>query len=135
VNELFERGFRRNRLPPLSIEGMACASADDFSARFSLAVRDGTITDIRFRATVCATLVAYCELAAELAAGQPLDAVRAVSALSLVSALPGVPALKRDRAVLTAAAFRAALAAADSFALNRPGATDEGRLHLRHATP
>jgi hypothetical protein len=114
VSELFERGFRRNRLPPLAIEGMPCTNADEFTARFSLAVTDGKISDIRFRASVCATLIAYCELIAELTTGSNLDIARALSAADLVATLAGVPALKRDRAVLATAAFRAALAAAET---------------------
>jgi NifU-like protein involved in Fe-S cluster formation len=112
VSELFERGFRRNRLPPLPVEGAECSGADGYSARFSLAVADGKIAGIGFRASSCATLIAYCELIAELAPGFRLEIARGLTAANLVETLPGVPALKRERAVLAVAAFRAALVAA-----------------------
>jgi hypothetical protein len=58
----------------------------------------------------CATLIAYCEFIAELVPGARLDIMTALAAADLVEAVPGVPALKRGRAVLAIAAFRAALA-------------------------
>ena len=38
VSELFERGFRRNRLAPLAVEGAPCTDAEGNVARFSLDV-------------------------------------------------------------------------------------------------
>jgi NifU-like protein involved in Fe-S cluster formation len=110
VSELFERGFRRNRAAPLPIEGTPCTDSDGNSARFSIDVADGKIAGIGFRASSCATLIAYCELIAEIARGFRLEIARELTAANLVEALPGVPALKRHRAVLALAAFRAALA-------------------------
>jgi NifU-like protein involved in Fe-S cluster formation len=132
---LFERGFRRNRSAPLPIEGDECAGVDGHTARFSLAVADDKIAAIGFRASSCATLIAYCEYIAEVAAGFRLDLAKALTARDLVEALPGVPALKRDRAVLAVAAFRAALAEATTDIVNDRGERDESRLHLRHPAP
>jgi NifU-like protein involved in Fe-S cluster formation len=112
VSELFERGFRRNRAAPLPIEGAAFTDADGNSARFSLDVTGATIAGISFRASSCATLIAYCEYLAEVTTGFRLDIANAFTPTSLVEALPGVPPLKRSRAVLAVAAFRAALAQA-----------------------
>jgi NifU-like protein involved in Fe-S cluster formation len=114
VSELFERGFRRNRTAPLTIEGAAFADADGNTARFSVDVTGDTIAGVSFRASSCATLIAYCEYLAEVTSGFRLDIASAFTAASLVEALPGVPALKRARAVLAVAAFRAALAQASN---------------------
>src|SRR5262245_28336806 len=112
VSELFERGFRRNRAAPLPIEGATFTDADDNAARFSVSITGATIAGVSFRASTCATLIAYCEYLAEVTPGFRLDIATAFTATSLVEALPGVPALKRARAVLAITAFRAALAQA-----------------------
>jgi NifU-like protein len=114
VSELFERGFRRNRSAPLPIEGAAFTDPDGNTARFSVNVTGDTIAGVSFRASSCATLIAYCEYLAEVTSGFRLDIASAFTATSLVEALPGVPALKRTRAVLAVAAFRAALAQASN---------------------
>ena len=110
VSELFERGFRRNRAAPLTIEGAAFTDAEGNTARFSVDVTGETIAAVSFRASSCATLIAYCEYLADVMPGFRLDIASAFTATGLVEALPGVPALKRTRAVLAVAAFRAALA-------------------------
>jgi NifU-like protein involved in Fe-S cluster formation len=112
VSELFERGFRRNRTAPLSIEGAAFTDAEGNTARFSVSITGVTIAAVSFRASSCATLIAYCEYLAEVTPGFRFDIATAFTATSLVEALPGVPALKRARAVLAVTAFRAALAQA-----------------------
>jgi NifU-like protein involved in Fe-S cluster formation len=121
VSELFERGFRRNREAPRAIEGQSCADSDGQTARFSIDITDGIITAAVFRASSCATLIAYCEFIAESIAGARPDLAAALTAADLVAAVPGVPALKRVRAVLAVAAFRAALAAAPSVLDHQPG--------------
>jgi len=131
VTELFERGFRRNREAPRAIAGAACTGADDNTAAFSLDVTDGRILGIGFNVSCCATLIAYCEYIAQIAPGFRLVIARELTAANLVDSLPGVPALKRDRAVLAIAAFRAAvMAATDRF--QRGEIENESRLHLRH---
>jgi NifU-like protein involved in Fe-S cluster formation len=110
VSELVERGLRRNRAAPLPHEGAQLGDADGNAARFSIDVRDAAIADVGFRMTSCATLVAYGELIAETVAGMRIELANALSARDLVDALPGVPALKCERAVLALAAFRSALA-------------------------
>ena len=122
VSELFERGFRRSRTAPLPIEGAAFTDADGNTARFSVDVTDATIAGVNFGASTCVTLIAYCEYLAEVTPGFRLDIASAFNATSLVEALPGVPALKRARAVLAVAAFRAALAQArDRHSLQTEG--------------
>jgi NifU-like protein involved in Fe-S cluster formation len=133
VAELFERGFRRNREQPRAIVGAACAGAEDNTASFSLSVTNSRIDAIGFRASCCATLIAYCEYIAEIAPGFRLAIARELTAANVVDSVPGVPALKRDRAVLAIAAFRAAVLAADE--LQQGAITNESRLHLRHPAP
>ena len=138
VTELFERGYRRSRQAPLRIVGETCTGSEDISASFSLDVADGRIDAVSFRASCCATLIAYCEYIAEMAPGLNVGLARAFIAHDLIACVPGVPALKRDRAILAIAAFRAALMAAhemqqDEF--QQGAAPDEGRLHFRHPAP
>jgi len=114
ISELFERGYRRNRAAALSIEGTRHADAEGNTVGFSLDTADGRIAEVGFRATTCATLIAYCEYIAEIVPGFRLEIARELTAVQLVAAVPGVPALKQERAVLTIAAFRACLTAAQA---------------------
>jgi len=112
VSELLERGLRRNRQPALAVEGIACTDAEGNAARFSLDVTDDDrIAKVGFRASPCATLIAYSELVCELATGARRELAGGLTSQDLIAALPGVHPLKQARAVLALAAFRAALAA------------------------
>lgn len=111
VADLFERGFRRNRAAPLSIEGALRADAEGNAARFSVEIAQGKLAAVNFRATTCATLIAYCELIAELVPGMRAEMAKQLAARDVVEGLPGVPPLKHARAALAIEAFRAALAA------------------------
>ena len=133
VAELFERGFRRNREAPHAIVGAPCIGAEDNTLSFSLDVAEGRIARVGFHASCCATLIAYCEYIAEIAPGLSADLARAFTAQNLIACVPGVPAPKRDRAILAIAGFRAALMAAHP--LQQGTADDESRLHLRHPAP
>ena len=134
VAELFERGFRRNREAPRAVAGAPCTGAEDNTASFSLDVAEDRITAVGFQASCCATLIAYCEYIAEIVPGFRLAIAREMTAANLVDSVPGVPPLKRDRAVLAIAAFRGALlSAANEF--QRGESINESRLHLRHPAP
>ena len=136
VSELFDRGLRRSRQAPLAVQGETRRDANGFTASFSLTIDEGTLGKIGFKATTCITLVAYCELIAELSAGQDIAQAARLAPADLVAELPNVPALKRDRAPLAIAAFRDALAAASmSSSQSVQGEHHESRLHLRHAAP
>jgi len=114
VAELFERGFRRNRATPFNIEGGAINDAEGNTARFSLALNQSKLSELRFRVSSCTTLIAYCEALAELLHGRDAGLAAQFTPRELVAALPGVPALKQSRAVLAVAALRAALVAAQT---------------------
>jgi len=115
VSDLFDRGYRRNRFDPLPFEGAELRDTNDLTARFSLGLENGAIESARFRISTCITLIAYCELITELAAGKTVREAAALSEEELVAALPDVHPMKRDRASLAINAFRAALAAASRF--------------------
>ena len=113
VAELFERGYRRGRAAPFDIEGDAVTDAEGNSARFSIALDGTRLAEIRFRTSSCTTLIAYGEALAELLPGLDAGLAAQFTPVELVAALPGVPSLKQNRAVLAVAAFRAALLVAD----------------------
>jgi NifU-like protein involved in Fe-S cluster formation len=79
-------------------------------ARFGVQVAGGVVTAIGFRASPCVTLIAYCELAAERVAGQPLAAaVRTLQPGDLARTLPAVPPSRRGSAQLASRALLSAL--------------------------
>ena len=134
ISELFERGYRRNRAAPLSIEGARHADADGNTARFSLDAADGKIIGVGFRATTCATLIAYCEYIAEVVPGFRLEIAGADGA-QLVDSVPGVP-----RSSMTAPCSRSRFprqprGGVASIHIATEEARNEGRLHLRHPAP
>jgi hypothetical protein len=132
VSDCFDRGLRRNRLPPLEIEGPALRDANGLEARFSLTIEYGRIANVRFRVTSCVALVAYAEVLAEEAVVLSPQSAAAIAPSALIALLDGVPAFRRDRAGLATAALRAAILSATA---NPRESTDESRLHLRHAAP
>lgn len=134
VSELFDRGLRRSRQAPLAIAG-APHHLNGFTAAFSIDTDGGTLTGVRFKASTCITLVAYCELIAEMMAGETIAAALALAPADLVAELSDVPALKRDRAPLAIVAFREALASISSDYPITTGEQNESRLHLRHVAP
>ena len=113
ASELCDRGLRRNRLEPFELAGSTLHS-EGLAAQFSLQCRGPAIASVRFKVSTCATLLAYCELLAELAVECSIAEGGKFTAPLLVSELPGVPVYKRNRAALAVAAFRSALTRAGS---------------------
>ncbi|MEX0730400.1 MAG: iron-sulfur cluster assembly scaffold protein [Aquisalimonadaceae bacterium] len=111
VSTCFDRGRRRQRLPELPYGGRWIAGADQVGARFSVELSGHLLSDIRFRATTCITLVAYCELLCETARGMTPLAAMHLRAAQLVSTLPGVPEDKQDRAAIAITSLHSALVA------------------------
>lgn len=110
MSDYIERGLRRSRRPVLPVVGAAREDAGGRFARFSLLVEGEVITDVRFQASPCVTLVAYCEVAAEWVTGQTLPAaVRRIRPADLSTRLPLVPAAKRERALLASQALIATI--------------------------
>jgi hypothetical protein len=112
VADCMDAGLRNRRLPPLAVRGEPLASADGLQACFSLQRKGGAASELRFQCTSCTTLVAYCEALRRLCTGLPLERVARFRAADLVTALPGVPAVRQNRAALAVGALRAAVVAA-----------------------
>ena len=110
LSDYIDRGLRRSRAAaPVPLAPPCTDDAGRF-ARFGVQVTDGVVTAAGFRASSCATLLAYCEVAAERVSGLPLRAaIRSLQPSELASALPSVPVIKRDCAALAARALLAAL--------------------------
>jgi NifU-like protein involved in Fe-S cluster formation len=101
------RRARSTRPPELAAE---CLDEAGRFARFGVEVSGGVVTAVRFRASACTTLIAYCEVAAEHVSGLHLTAaISSFRVTHLTRALPSVPAIKHDRAGLAARALMAAL--------------------------
>jgi NifU-like protein involved in Fe-S cluster formation len=110
ISDYIDRGLRRARHTALPVVGAECQDEDGRTARFSVLVTNGIITDVGFRTTPCVTLVAYCEVAAERAGGKSVTgAFRGVLPADLARALPSVPPAKRGCARLASRALVAAL--------------------------
>jgi NifU-like protein involved in Fe-S cluster formation len=110
MSDYIDRGLRRIRSPMLPMVGAECQDDGGRVARFSLRVEGDVIADVRFRASPCVTLVAYCEVAAEWVTGQTLPvAARRIRPGDLALELPRVPPVKRDRALLASQALIATI--------------------------
>jgi hypothetical protein len=110
ISDYIDRGLRRRRAPPLPVRGETRWADDGRFARFSLRMERDVIADVSFDASTCATLVAYCELAAERVAGLDLHAaVRRICARDLADAMTTVPVAKRGLALLVSQALMGAI--------------------------
>jgi len=109
VSSCFDRGLQRSRGPDLPVAGDTCSDALGISVHFSFNVGNALIQQVKFRASTCVALVAYCELLAERVTGMTLrDAIR-VQPGDLVRDLPEVSPAKWDRAALCVRALRSAI--------------------------
>lgn len=110
MSDYIERGLRRARGPNLPTVGAVCRDDEGRFARFSVRMDGGRVAEVSFRATPCATLIAYCEVAAERIAGRaPTAAAGGLRPSDIADALPQVPEHKRDRARLAALALIATI--------------------------
>jgi hypothetical protein len=132
VSDCFDRGLRRNRLEPFAVTGETLTDPNALIAQFSLDLRGSEIAAVRFKVTSCVALVAYSEVLAEEAEKLSLQSAAAIDPKVLIDTLEGVPAFRRDRAILAVRALRAAI---QSAILQQSGDPNESRLHLRHPAP
>lgn len=110
MSDYIDRGLQRRRRASLPIAGAARSDEAGHFARFSLRLDHGVVTEVAFDASLCVTLIAFCEVAAERATGLAVRAAaQRVGPQALTAALPLVPASKRDRAFLAAQALAIAL--------------------------
>lgn len=131
VSDCFDRGLRRNRAEPFVLAGETLRDANGLEAQFSLKIENDLIEAARFKVTSCVALTAYAEVLAEEAEKLSLTSANAITPLTLIDLLEGVPLFRRDRANLAVAALRSAISIA---MLQQSGEPNESRLHLRHAT-
>ncbi|MDB5410827.1 MAG: NifU-like terminal protein [Rhodospirillales bacterium] len=117
VSDYLDRGLRRNRAGLRAVRGVVCRDRNDLSAHFSGDLVADTIRSIGFKVSPCATLLAYCEMLAELATGRSPTAAWNLTAADLAASLPEVPPPKRDRAILAVAALHSLLLHADQLAI------------------
>jgi len=110
MSDYIDRGQRRARAASPPVQAPECRDDEGRFARFGVQLTDGIVTAVGFRASPCATLIAYCEAAAERVSGRSLAAaLRALAPADLACALPAVPPAKHDRARLAARALLVAL--------------------------
>ncbi len=64
-------------------------------AQFALRVADGRIAGVQYRASTCATLLAYCQCLAELLRGRPLRQAARVTPWEVAERVLGVPPQSR----------------------------------------
>jgi NifU-like protein involved in Fe-S cluster formation len=107
--EYLMRGFRRNGGPLLAIVGRVAHDEDGRTAQFSVEVEDGVIKAVSFNVSTCATLIAYCECAAEGITGATLSQAVVLIPEQVIVALKGIPPHKYDCARLATTALRAAV--------------------------
>lgn len=105
VTEYFDLGRQRMTLDPLPLVGDERRSANGLTVRFSVRLEDGRVREVRYRASLCMALVAYCELVAELVTDRPLPAAARLTRADLVAGMPGIPVVRHDRATLAWTAF------------------------------
>jgi NifU-like protein involved in Fe-S cluster formation len=92
--------------------GEICRALDGAEVQFAVALDAGNVADVRYRASSCATLIAYAELLGDLVVGAPVAEAMRLSPDRLAEALPGVPGQRQDRAALVVRAWWSALARA-----------------------
>ena len=101
---------RRANGPLPGNAGEVVLANDGASIEVVAEVVDGRVADVVYRASSCATLVAYAEVLGEMVIGLELAEAMRITPQTLVSALPGVPIYRQERAVLTVRAWWSALA-------------------------
>lgn len=122
VHGCFDRGLRTRRLPALPVSGTPIATAYGLWACFSVRIENDTLADLRFQASACTTLIAYCQALVELSRHNTLGHAETLSGPALIQHLPGVPAVKHDRAILASAALKSVVATARSTITSTTGA-------------
>lgn len=110
LKDLFEAALRRPHARDFGNRaGRAADETQRLLVEIVLDVQDGVISHADFRATTCATLLAYCELLVRMVRGQRISEALRIRAEDLVDRVRGVPPCRQSRASLAVAALRAAL--------------------------
>lgn len=83
-----------------------------------LEVLNDVVAEADYRATTCATLLAYCELLSRMVRGKRTAEALGIRAQDLIQRVRGVPPYRHSRAALAIAALRAALTEVEKGAIN-----------------
>lgn len=101
---------RRSSEPLPASGGELVTGMDGAGVQVLAEVAAGRVAAFTYRASSCATLVAYAEVLGELVVGlRPAEAMQ-ITPERLIAALAGVPVYRQERAVLVARAWWSALA-------------------------
>ena len=73
-------------------------------------VKDGVITDVKFKTFGCGSAIATSSMATELIKGKPIEEAMTLTNAAVAEALDGLPAYKMHCSVLAEEAIKAALA-------------------------
>ncbi|MEZ0295282.1 MAG: iron-sulfur cluster assembly scaffold protein, partial [Candidatus Methylacidiphilales bacterium] len=77
--------------------------------KISLKIKDGIVTDARFKTFGCGSAIASSSMATELIKGRTLEEVKSFSNEEVVEALGGLPPVKIHCSVLAEEALKAAI--------------------------
>lgn len=108
VDQLFQKALRRHR-DSFSHSGPLISDSDGAAVQFSVVVEDGVIASIDYRATTCITLVAVAEAIRDELQGASLERAGALTADTVLEALPGIPPARRSRIDVAVRALQEAL--------------------------
>ena len=75
-----------------------------------LKIKDGVITDVKFKTFGCGSAIATSSMATELIKGKPIEEAMTLTNAAVAEALDGLPAYKMHCSVLAEEAIKAALA-------------------------
>ena len=113
VTDFFMNPCRRTTADLPFPQGETQKGTDGAFVQFVVSVdRADNLMDVKYRATSCATLVAYAELAGERVVGQSAVEALRIDTATLTGWLPGVPDYKNDRARMVVQALWSAVARA-----------------------
>ena len=107
---LFEAALRRpHSMKTASHVGQAADEGERLQVVMGLEVRNGAVAEADYKATTCATLLAYCELLTRMVKGRTVAEAARVRAENLIERVRGVPPYRHSRAALAVRALQAAL--------------------------
>ncbi|HET8550495.1 MAG TPA: hypothetical protein VFL57_20935 [Bryobacteraceae bacterium] len=109
VYDYFERAYRRSLDP---VAGEPVCDEHGNCAMFSVDVMAGRIAAVRYRCTVCITLVGLCQHLSELVTGLDAGAILEMQPDTLLGLHPEVPESKRPAALLALEALQSAVGGA-----------------------
>ncbi|PTY03618.1 Fe-S cluster assembly scaffold protein NifU [Verrucomicrobia bacterium LW23] len=93
--------------------------------KISLKIKDGVVTDARFKTFGCGSAIASSSMATELIKGRTLEEVKNFSNEEVVEALGGLPPVKIHCSVLAEEALKAAIEDYEAREVSKPAEKSE----------